>query len=219
MKTNFLNQIACSLALFVLVGSAAAGEQEKMVIELKTNDFEVAETDISDLAVGEAKTIHTDSGKTVDILRTADGVEIYIDGELLEVPSMSDGQNQSIHEHVEIECVHEAGEDEGMTGDCGHHMMFISDEDIDLDGSVADGAEQRVIVRQVHRACESDQEGECEDHRFWVTDGGDLEVSELHQSDGAHKIVRIHKSTAGDDGSETSAAKVIIIKKGSEEEL
>ncbi len=31
------------------------------------------------------KTIETDSGKIIDILRTADGAEIYVDGELLEM--------------------------------------------------------------------------------------------------------------------------------------
>jgi hypothetical protein len=41
-----------------------------MVIALQTDDFELAETDISDLEIGDAETIYTESGKTIDLLRT-----------------------------------------------------------------------------------------------------------------------------------------------------
>ena len=70
--------------------SLSAGEhsthsiQDSMVIALQTDDFELAEHDISDLEIGDAETIYTESGKTIDLLRTAEGVEIYVDGELLE---------------------------------------------------------------------------------------------------------------------------------------
>ena len=46
----------------------------------------VADTDISHLGVGDAETIYTESGKTIDLLRTEDGVEVYVDGELLGEP-------------------------------------------------------------------------------------------------------------------------------------
>ena len=57
-----------ALALLITT-SAQAGSKEKMVIALKTDDFTLAETDVSSLAVGEAQTIETDSGKVIDILR------------------------------------------------------------------------------------------------------------------------------------------------------
>ncbi len=56
-----------------------------MVIALNTDDFNLHETDISELTIGESQTIGTDSGKVIDLLRTADGVEVYIDGELLDM--------------------------------------------------------------------------------------------------------------------------------------
>jgi hypothetical protein len=54
-----------ALLTFVHLTSASALAQtwEKEVIALGTDDFELAETDISTLAIGEAQTIETGSGK------------------------------------------------------------------------------------------------------------------------------------------------------------
>lgn len=220
MKTNFFTLLASSLTLLFFTGAAMAGDREKMVIELKTNDFQVAETDISNLSVGEAKTILTDSGKTVDILRTEDGVEIYVDGELLEMPEMHEAHDQAVHEHVEVVCVSDGEEDGSADSECDHDMMFFSDEDIDIEALGEHGTESRVIVKRVQHECESDQEGECEDEQVWVSDGSDVAFGELHETgEGKHRIVRIHKSVDGDNSAESTAEKVIIIKKKSEEEL
>ena len=93
-----------SLAALALLATASVQAEtvEKMVIALKTDDFEMAQTDVSDLAIGESQTIETDSGKVIDILRTADGVEIYIDGELLEMDSGGQGLHKEhmIQKHV-----------------------------------------------------------------------------------------------------------------------
>jgi len=100
--------------LAVSAGPLAAGEhpehsvENHMVIALATDDFELAETDISDLEIGDAETIYTESGKTIDLLRTAEGVEIYVDGELLETGLESgvgvhDGHH-AVHKHVEVVC-------------------------------------------------------------------------------------------------------------------
>lgn len=84
--------LVLAIAAFTLCAAAvSAGEhaqsttEKKIVIALKTDDFELVETDMSDLAVGDAETIYTDSGQTVDLLRTEDGVEVYIDGELVDM--------------------------------------------------------------------------------------------------------------------------------------
>ena len=64
-----------ALATIVILAttSVQAQSEEKMVIALKTDSFELAETDISTLAVAKAKTIETEDGGVIDILRTADG--------------------------------------------------------------------------------------------------------------------------------------------------
>lgn len=128
--------------------SLTAGEhaeqtvEMKMVIALHTDDFELAETDISGLEIGEAETIYTESGKTIDLLRTADGVEIYVDGELLETGF--DGE-ECIHEghhivHKRIEVICESDED------CEEVACISGDEDIDLLSLHVDGHHEKVII-------------------------------------------------------------------------
>ena len=51
--------------------------------------MQLHETDLSHLEPGDGETIMTDSGKRIDLLRTLDGVEIYIDGELLDLPELA----------------------------------------------------------------------------------------------------------------------------------
>ena len=94
--------------------SLSAGEhpeqtvEKKMVIALHTDDFELAETDISGLEIGDSETIHTESGKTIYLLRTADGVEIYVDGELLETGLNGEGcmheGKHMVHKRIEVIC-------------------------------------------------------------------------------------------------------------------
>ncbi len=85
MKTLFKTGLALATFVILAATSVQAENQKKMIVALKTSDFELTETDISSLAVGEAQTIETESGRVIDILRTADGAEIYVDGELLEM--------------------------------------------------------------------------------------------------------------------------------------
>lgn len=79
-----------SLALAMTSPLLLAGEkadsnvQQKIVVAITADDFELAETDVSHLGIGDAETVVTESGKTIDILRTEQGVEIYVDGELLD---------------------------------------------------------------------------------------------------------------------------------------
>ncbi|MFC1689846.1 hypothetical protein ACFL07_09375 [Pseudomonadota bacterium] len=102
---------AISLALAMAAASAGetdAVEDEHIVIALSTDDFELAETDISDMEVGDAQTFNTESGKRIDLLRTEDGVEIYMDGELIETGlhgehDLHEG-HKVVHKEVEVIC-------------------------------------------------------------------------------------------------------------------
>jgi len=125
-----------TLATIALLAAtiAQADNDQKMVIALQTDHFELAETDISDMVVGEAKTIETESGKVIDILRTADGAEIYIDGELLEMDFEGNGLHE---EHIN-----------------GKHIEIICDEDEDCDKHVvihADGDGDEIDIEELHR--------------------------------------------------------------------
>lgn len=215
MKLKLSLIYSAILAAIVFAGYALAEEKHKMVIQLKTSDFELAETDISNLEIGESETIVTESGKTIDLLRTAEGVEVYVDGELLDTPKMGDhemhhgdhdGKVMKKHKRVVIECDAD-GEDSG----CGKDMVFIGDGDFDIEALHADGEAHKVIVKRLHKECISDEAGECEDVKVWVSDGEDLEFGDLHEAGEGHKVIRIHKS--GDTDAEVDVEKVIVIEK------
>ena len=61
MKTIISALTLALLFTILCAGPAFADTPEKMIIKLKTNEFEIAETDISDLQVGDAETIVTDT--------------------------------------------------------------------------------------------------------------------------------------------------------------
>ena len=122
-----------AVAVFTLGAASLSAGEDKMVIALTTDDFELAETDVSNLEIGDSETIYTQSGKTIDLLRTADGIEIYVDGELLELGL--DGEegihegHRIVHQHVEVDCDSEEDCDMdfelGSLHGEGHHEKVI----------------------------------------------------------------------------------------------
>ena len=91
-------------------------------------------------------------------------------------------------------------------------MMFISGEDIDIEALHADGGAHKVIVKRIHAECSSDEEGECEEHKVWVSGGEDIDFGELHEAGEGHKVIRIHRSHDGDADVEAEVEKIIIRK-------
>ncbi len=159
-------------------GSIVAGEDPEIVVEkkyvvaLSTDDFELEETDLSHLAVGDAETILTESGKTIDLLRTEEGIEIYIDGELLDI-GMADaelhGSHKIVHADVEIIC----DEDE----ECEETVWISEDGEMDVDVEVLhEGHETAHKVIKI-------KHGEPGD-----------DMGELHEAHG-EKIIIIKKTT------------------------
>ncbi len=127
MKHYLKPVFALATFAFLAANSVQADNEEKMVIALKTDDFELTETDISTLAVGEGQTIETESGKVIDILRTPDGVEIFVDGEMLEMDFDQNGLHEEhvVTKHVEVICESDEG--------CEEMIWISDDEDIDLE--------------------------------------------------------------------------------------
>jgi len=117
-----------TLATFALLAVNSVHAETEMIIALKTDNFELSETDISSLVIGEAKTIETDNGSVIDILRTADGVEIYVNGELLEMDFDHEGLHgeHMIRKHVEVIC----------EGECDESTITILSGDEDISGWV-----------------------------------------------------------------------------------
>jgi hypothetical protein len=110
-----------------LLASSAAAEQEvhrKHVIKVMTDGAEVIEADVSHLQPGESEVFVTESGSTVDLLRTADGMEIYIDGELVDA-----APDEAVLARLHLAEEHVAGE---------HGEEFTWTEDIDIDCQAED---------------------------------------------------------------------------------
>jgi hypothetical protein len=139
MKLKLALALAIVFPLTTNLAQAAGADgthEEKMVIALKTDDFELQKTDISHLEAGDAETIVTESGKTIDLLRTEDGVEIYVDGELLEPGAH--GDHEVIHERIEVVCEED---------DACEELVWVSeDDDIELD--LLHGEDHELILFQ-----------------------------------------------------------------------
>ena len=195
-------------ALLILAGlltvSAAAllaGEpaetviEEKIVIALETDDFAIEETDLSHLAVGDAETIVTESGKTVDLLRTEDGIEVYVNGELIEAGGMHE-EKHVVH-RIRIVC-----DDEGE--DCSEDMTWMESlEDVEIE-SLQEGGQKFIVISTEDGEFDVEQlpEGAHEVHgTVHVVKEIDVEVldefGEIH-GDGEHEVIIIKKKV-GDE--------------------
>ncbi len=188
-----------ALFTFALLTSASALAQtrEKVVIALETDDFKLAETDISTLAIGEAQTIETESGKIIDILRTNDGAEIYVDGELLEMNFNDEGLHEEhmINTHVEIVC--DTGEE------CDENIVIINHDEDEVSGwSTADG-EHVLIRREVEVICNDNEERDhCNHQMVLISDDEDIDLERLyeeHGNDEGHKLIVIKKVQVTED--------------------
>jgi hypothetical protein len=187
LKLNF----ALALCALLATGAAVAESEEKMVIAIKTDHSELAQTDISELAVGEAKTIQTDSGKVIDIIRTVDGAEIYLDGELVEMDLDHEGLHEEhmVRKHVKVIC--EEGED------CDQHIMMHAEDDIDMAEWMAKDGDHVIIHKEIELSCSDDEPGSnCSDRAVLISDTVDMDIEELHElhKDGeAYKVIVVKK--------------------------
>lgn len=197
MKYYLKPVFALTMLVLLAATSVQAVAEEKMIIALKTDGFELTETDISSLAVGESQTIETDSGKVIDIIRTAAGAEIYVDGELLLTNLDSEGlpKKHMIKKHVQIIC----GSDEG----CDKHVFILDDgDDINLDW-VTDDGDHVFIHKEIKLSCTDEEEGtSCGDKMVWISEGEDMDLDglhEMHLSGEGHKIIVIRKELVTQD--------------------
>jgi len=140
MHTHLMTRGFAALLLTAAVSAVAQNPvpDEELVVALKTEHFEIPETDISHLAVGEKETIVTEYGRTVDLLRTEDGVEVYLDGELLDLAT--DGEEHVIREEIEILC--------DTPADCEDVRLMAEDGDLDLEALEADAAHKVIRIRK-----------------------------------------------------------------------
>ena len=179
MQKKLLAGITAALLLTGATLAVAAEDSdavmdEKLVVALKTEHFEIPETDISHLAVGEKETIVTEHGRTVDLLRTEDGVEVYLDGELLDLPM--DGEEHVVREEIEILC--------DTSADCEDVRIAAEVGELDLDALEADAAHKVIRIRKETEVVGGDAEIDL-----------DIETDESVERDGK-KVIIIRKKSA-----------------------
>ena len=131
-----------------------AAHGHEMLIALHTDEFDLREADISHLAPGDVETIVTDSGRTIDLLRTEEGIEVYIDGELLDIGglhgrALHEGRHQ-VHERWEVICAN----DELPDAECDEEIIVVPDSDPGADLRIHGGHAERIVI--VRKEADSD---------------------------------------------------------------
>ncbi len=201
---HYLSPIFTLAAFALLATTSVLAENEyKMVIAVKTDKVELTETDISTLAIGESKTIETDDGKVIDILRTVDGAEIYVDGELLEINFDDEVLHEGLHEkhmirkHVEVICDDQE--------DCDNHVMIFVDGVDESAHWISEIGELVLMAEDIEFFCSDEEEGsDCSDHVMWIADSDDIDIDiealhELHMSGEDHQVIVIKKKISHQD--------------------
>jgi len=194
---HYLRPVFALFAFGLLTsGYVFAETGENMVIALQTDDFELAETDISSLAIGEAKTIETESGKVIDILRTNDGAEIYVDGELLEMNFTDDNLHveHMMEEHVEIVCDNEE--------ECDENIIVLSGDRHEASEWVMADGEHVTIHSDIEITCDDEDGDDCSHEMILISEDGEIDLEDLHEEHGsgeAHKRIVIKRVQVTED--------------------
>lgn len=169
MKATHFSLMA-GLAVSLFAGAAAfAGDstvQRKHVVAIDTGSGAMSKLDISDLQVGEALETVSADGTAIDVLRTADGFELYLDGELQdafgEALHAIDGEDAELYE---IEC-----EVNGPDEECAHIVAL---------------ARQALVTREFEIICT--EEDACEELSWHELDHVDGALHAEHDV----KVIRI----------------------------
>lgn len=194
MKSTLETMMALAAAGLLAGAAVAGGEPEETIkVEVSTGHGGVFMADMSDAAVGDAQTWTTENGKVIDVLRTENGVEIYVDGELMDASFGEEalhGAHVVLHEEMEVECHGTDGED------CRHDVIVMKNGDVSMDGDFdvvidGDAAEHQVIVKRFEMVCE-DEDG--------AKDCGELAVFSDEE--------RAHLEALGDEGHDVKVIKI-----------
>jgi len=177
-----------AVAVTLVFGTAALADVEKMhemkiVIESDSPDGTADFTWISDdpgfdmetMQVGEAQSIVDESGKSVLITREVDGFSFNIDGDIIDMPNMSEHpvhlafvDGMEVDGDIDIEVI---GDHRMMSAHASNGVTIITGETLDastqesikavlqsvgrsedvtfIDGSGGDGGQVRVMKRQI----------------------------------------------------------------------
>jgi hypothetical protein len=178
---------ALSSALFVTGAFAGGGESiSTHVIKVAADGNEVIEADVSDLQLGESLEFVTESGQIIDILKAPEGIEIYLDGELLDPHGGVHGDLEQLHQHIAI---HE----EVLDIDCDD----ADDCEAHIEALVAGDFEHAEVIIARHGVTEiCDADGDC-DTSIRILSDGDAAVDVL-SGDANKRVIIIEKEIEGE---------------------
>lgn len=153
-----------TLTLFSASALAAESQTYRHHITVDVGDAEIIDADVSHLEPGASESFVTESGRMIDILRTQDGIELYIDGSLVESDGPGDALARKIElleERIEGGCAEDEvneGANEGATDGtdvCGDFSLALDGKDVNV----------FVMRRGIETVCDAD--GQCEESE-WV---------------------------------------------------
>lgn len=157
------------------------------LVRIAAGDSDIIEADISDLGLGESRSFVTESGRTVDILRVQEGIELYLDGELIEAGKLSAGLDDhlALHEEVlTVECEAEA------ESNCSALIEDLAQAQAD---------DMKVIIARHHVDEICGQQGNC-DRSVWIDKDGDVTIdvdNDAHREID-HEVIVIRKEIRAD---------------------
>lgn len=201
MKHCFKSVYALIAIAIFATAPGHANDEKNLVVSIQTDSINLSGTDISSLAVGESKTIETESGQYIDLLRTVDAVEIYIDGELVDPHLTHDpeGEFHFISKHVEITC------DDDHEGNCKERVLIhTKDEDKTSSWSIEE-SDSGFAYEEIEITCTDDgDESDCAKRVVWITEGDEAETDiellhEEHLDGKGHKLIVITSKTDSND--------------------
>jgi len=195
MKLHYKAIFALATLTILSSSFAQAPDHEKIFIALDADGIELTETDISELAIGEARTIETDNGRLIDVLRTTDGAEIYVDGELIDLGIDHHGAHEAheLDRHIEIVCDDEA--------QCAEDIFILEgDESTVMDWHSEDGS-HHLVHKEVEITC-ADDEGDvsCSDRTFLISGDEEIDFDDIHEAHSqGHRTIVIKKIRTSED--------------------
>ena len=169
-----------------------------MTISITTDSFELTETDVGSLAVGEAKTIQTESGHVVDILRTPEGAEVYIDGELVDIGSDHERLSEELHvisSDIAIECADDSG------AGCEKHLVIEMHGDGESHNHNWIAADEAAVLHENVEITCADDDGEttCTKRVLMLGDENVINIEKIHEEHEDGKVRKVIVITSGDE--------------------
>ena len=165
----------------------AGGPDREIKIKLKTDDFEMSETDLSHLEIGDSETLYTEDGKEIFVTRHEQGMTVEVDGKTIEMlDSLHAGHGDGYQVRKIIRC-HEGEE-------CETEFDGLIEHDELQKLHHGDGY---AMGYRVEKILECSSEDDCtEDVQVWVDESdGDVVV----ETDGDSHVFVVKRHYKHDD--------------------